>query len=217
MEDKSTSNAIVMHNCPRTPNYNGDNKKKRFSLFKTAMVMLRGRPVQKSKPKNLINVAKFNENFNSDEDWKMIVGSIRPLHSQDIRSPPPQIPRAAKAFSAASPSSDDDYFASSPALSTTSWGTTSYGSSTSLQELAGSGSWMKQSDSTNSLSSKMSDTMSRYASALNLHDLDADEEVDDDVDDDSDNALENCEADDMIDSKADEFIARFYGQMKNQL
>ena len=61
--------------------------------------------------------------------------------------------------------------------------------------------------------------MSRYASALNLHDLDMEEEVDADIDDEeqNDNVLENyCEADDMIDSKADEFIAKFYDQMKSQ-
>ncbi|KAK1385083.1 hypothetical protein POM88_022818 [Heracleum sosnowskyi] len=187
------------------------------------MVMFRGRPSEKPKATKLINVATTNDNFNSDENWKKIVGSVRPLHSQDIRSPPPQIPRAAKAFSRASTSSDDDFFGESPALgtssptlSTSSWGTSSYGSCNSLQELTGSGR-MKPSESTNSLS-RMSDNMSRYASTLNLHDLDVDEEVDDDVDNDNDNdnILEICEADDMIDSKADEFIARFYDQMKSQ-
>lgn len=212
MEDKSTSNAI--HSGPKNQNFNGERKTKRFGLFKTAMVMLRGRPTEKPKSTKLINAAKTNDNFNSDENWKKLVGSIRPLHSQDIRSPPPHIPRAAKAFSAASTSSDDDYFGASPALSTTSWGT-SYGSSNSLQELAESGR-MKQSESTNSLSGLSIDNLSRYASALNLNDLDVDEEVDEDVENESDNVLENCEADDMIDSKADEFIARFYDQMKGQ-
>lgn len=214
MEDKSTSNAMVIYSGPKNQNFNGEKKRKRFGLFKTAMVMLSGRPNEKPKASKPINVGKTNDNLNSDENWTKLVGSMRPLHSQDIQSPPPQIPRASKAFSVGSTSSDDEFFGASPAMSTTSWGTTSYGSSNSLQELDGSGR-MKQSESTNSLS-RMSDNMSRIASALNLHDLDVDEKVDDDVEDESDNVLEYCEADDMIDSKADEFIAKFYDQMKSQ-
>ncbi|WOG83836.1 hypothetical protein DCAR_0103014 [Daucus carota subsp. sativus] len=169
MEDKITSNVMVIHNGPANLIPNGGEKKKRFSLFKTAMVMLRGRPGEKSKAKISINVSKHHDNSNnSDENWKKLVGN--------------------------------------------------YGSTNNLQELTGLGR-MRQSESTNSLSSKMSDTMSRYASALNLHDLDMEEEVDADVDDEeqNDSVLEKyCEADDMIDSKADEFIAKFYDQMKSQ-
>ncbi|KAL8101037.1 uncharacterized protein LOC141686605 [Apium graveolens] len=216
MEDKSASTAMVIHSGPKNQNFNGERKRKRFGLFKTAMGMLGGRPSEKPKATKQITAATTNDNLNSDENWKMVVGSMRPLHSQDLRSPPPQIPRPAKTFSIESTSSDDDYFGASPALSTTSWGTTSYGSSSSLQELAESGR-MRQSESTNSLSKMSMENMSRYASALNLGDLDADEEADEDVEDDSNNLLlEICEADDMIDSKADEFIARFYDQMKGQ-
>ena len=215
MEDKITSNVMVIHKGPANLIPNGQKKKKRFSLFKTAMVMLRSRLGEKSKAKIPINVSKHHDNSNnSDENWKKLVGSMRPLHSQDNRSPQPM-----KAFSRPSTSSDDDFFGSSSSFSTSSWGTPSnYGSTNNLQELTGLGR-MRQSESTNSLSSKMSDTMSRYASALNLHDLDMEEEVDADVDDEeqNDSVLEKyCEADDMIDSKADEFIAKFYDQMKSQ-
>ncbi|KAL8089326.1 hypothetical protein AgCh_038946 [Apium graveolens] len=57
--------------------------------------------------------------------------------------------------------------------------------------------------------------MRRYASALNLLDLDINEEVDEEEDGD-DKALENCAGDVMIDDKADQFIAQFYQQMKSQ-
>lgn len=221
MEDKSTNNAIiVIHRDPKIKqSINGEKKRKRFSLFKTAMVLLRNRPNEKPKVTNIFNVPKCNDNSKSDGKWKKIVGSMRPFHMQDSLSTPPQSPVPDKAFCVASTSttserSEDEFFASSPALSTTSWGTTSYASTNSLQDLAGSGT-IKHSASTNSLR-KMSDNMSRYASALNLHDLDIDEEVEEDVGDDNDNVLENCDADNMIDAKADEFIARFYEQMRSQ-
>ncbi|WOG87276.1 hypothetical protein DCAR_0206499 [Daucus carota subsp. sativus] len=57
--------------------------------------------------------------------------------------------------------------------------------------------------------------MRRYASALNLLDLDMNEEVDADEEGD-DQVLENCDADVAIDDKADQFIAQFYQQMKSQ-
>ncbi|KAK1356890.1 hypothetical protein POM88_050146 [Heracleum sosnowskyi] len=221
MEDKSTSNAIiVIQKDPKGQNINGGKKKKRFSLFRTAMVLLRNRPNEKPKAANIFNVPKCNDISESDgKYWKKVVGSMRPLHMQDSLSTPPQSPVPDKAFCVASTSStsersEDDIFSSSPSLSTTSWGTTTSASTTSLQDLAGSGTLIKKSESTHSLR-KMSDNMSRYASALNLHDLGMDEDIEEDDEDDGDNVLENCEADNMIDSKADEFIARFYEQMRS--
>lgn len=221
MEDKSTSNTlVVIQKDPKKQNFNGGKKKKRFSLFRTAMVLLRNRPNEKPKAVNIFNIPKCNDKSKSDEKWKRVVGSLRPLHMQDNLSTPPQSPVPDKAFCVASMSStsersEDELFASSPALSTTSWGTMSYASTTSLQDLPGSGT-IRQSESTHSLR-KMSDNMSRYASALNLHDIGMDQEIEEDVEeDDDDNVLENCDADNMIDAKADEFIARFYQQMRTQ-
>lgn len=222
MEDKSTSNAIVViQKDSRKQNINGGKKKKRFSLFRTAMVLFRNRPNEKPKAVDIFNVPKCNEKSKSDGKWKKVVVSMRPLHMQDSLSTPPQSPVPDKAFCVASTStsttserSEDEFFASSPSLSATSWGTSSYASTTSLQDLAGSGT-LKQSESTNSLR-KMSDNMNRYASALNLYDLGMDEKIEEDVEDDDDNVLENFEADNMIDAKADEFIARFYEQLRSQ-
>jgi len=53
---------------------------------------------------------------------------------------------------------------------------------------------------------------SRYASAVNLQELDRIE----DNDDGDDEAYADCGGDEMIDSKADEFIAQFYEQIRLQ-
>ncbi|RAL42070.1 unnamed protein product [Cuscuta campestris] len=65
------------------------------------------------------------------------------------------------------------------------------------------------SPSPSHVSSCGSSTMSRYASATNLQDLDA-------AGSDPDEVFDAIEGDEMIDVKAEEFIARFYQQMKLQ-
>jgi hypothetical protein len=67
---------------------------------------------------------------------------------------------------------------------------------------------------TASSSSSSDDSMSRYASAVNLPELDKSNNDDDDDDDDEDDA--SYGGDEMIDVKAEEFIAHFYEQMKLQ-
>lgn len=62
---------------------------------------------------------------------------------------------------------------------------------------------------------KLDKRSSRYASAKDLLELDLKGESDDD--DDSDEEMDNNNVgDEMIDTKADEFIAKFYNQMKLQ-
>lgn len=74
---------------------------------------------------------------------------------------------------------------------------------------------MSYSKSTSNLQDLKNSGMRRYASALNLLDLDINEDIDEEEDGD-DKALENCAGDVMIDDKADQFIAQFYQQMKSQ-
>lgn len=62
---------------------------------------------------------------------------------------------------------------------------------------------------------KLDKRSSRYASAKDLLELDLKGESSDD-DDDSDEEMDNNVGDEMIDAKADEFIAKFYNQMKLQ-
>ncbi|KAK1385084.1 hypothetical protein POM88_022819 [Heracleum sosnowskyi] len=74
---------------------------------------------------------------------------------------------------------------------------------------------MGSSKSTSNLQDLSSDKMRPYKSALNLHDLDLNEEIE--VEEDSDDRLlENLRADTLIDVKADEFIKKFYQEMKSQ-
>ncbi|KAK3020576.1 hypothetical protein RJ639_046926 [Escallonia herrerae] len=58
-------------------------------------------------------------------------------------------------------------------------------------------------------------TMSQYASANNLQELDKHEESDDE-DDETDKEFDDKAGDEMIDAKAEEFIAHFYEQMRLQ-
>lgn len=230
MEEKSTNNVAAATN--QNQSTNGDKKKKqRFSLFNAAMVMLRNQRNEKPKPVKIIKVTNNHTNNSSDDKWKKLVGSIRPLHLQDNQSPPPRNPAIARAvvIPTGERSEVDELFPSSPS---SSWGTTSqYASTNNLQELVGTGSMsqsssasnlqelagmgtMSQSASVNNLK-KMSGSMSQYASAINLLELDGEDEDEED-EEESDKVLENYAADVMIDTKADEFIAQFYEQMRCQ-
>ncbi|CAH8250937.1 unnamed protein product [Arabidopsis lyrata] len=64
-------------------------------------------------------------------------------------------------------------------------------------------------------SSSSSSGISGYGSAMSLRDLDY--PYDDDIDEEEDECYSDVEGgDDMIDEKAEEFIVRFYAQMKMQ-
>ncbi|KAL8527266.1 hypothetical protein ACS0TY_005224 [Phlomoides rotata] len=130
-----------------------------FGIFKAALYILRKKPDEKEAAKKIAE---------SDGNWKKIVGSMRPLHVQEMpQSPSYQI----------SPSPAMEYFPmpSSPAPST-------------------------------------SGTMSQYASAQNLRDLDNC----DDEDEDPDEVFDAITGDELIDAKAEEFIAQFYKQIQMQ-
>lgn len=249
MEDKSTTVPTVA-TTDDNPNQNvGTKKKKGFSLYRAAMGMLQNRPNEKQKSPKIKKVSKNN----SDEKWKKIVGSMRPLHLQDNLSPKPQRPSVTIP---AVEGLEDDCFTASPASSIASpaYTMSQYASANNLQELGGVGTMrqsasvgnlqelagvggtikysMRQSASVGNLQElygkasgsastshlrRLSGTMSAYASALNLHDLDEDEESNEEqVDEDNDKVFDNYDSDVMIDTKADEFIAQFYQQMKSQ-
>lgn len=206
MEGNLALAAANMADNNQNQTVNVHKKNKRFSLFKAAMVMIQNPRNEKTKP------VKVAHNY-SDDKWKKLVGSMRPLHLQDSQSPPPQNPAVAQAIKipTGKRSEIDELFPISPS-STSSWGTMSqFASTNNLQEVAGTGT-MSQSSSASNLQELAggASTMSQYGSATNLRDLDVEEE------DESDKVLENCEADVMIDAKAEEFIAQFYEQMRRQ-
>lgn len=168
-------NNNVVHHDHYDDGNNGDKKKELekkkkkkagpFSFFRVALVALRSDNKKKSSLRKATSVVDMN-----DANWKKIVGSMRPLHLQDDKSPAP-----------------------SPGRSGT-WDNLVY----------------NHSHPPSSPSSSSVSTLSQYASASNLQALD---DVGDE-DEDADVAFDAIRGDEMIDYKAEEFIAQFYHQMQ---
>ncbi|GFZ04553.1 hypothetical protein Acr_17g0001250 [Actinidia rufa] len=202
MEDKSIA-ITTTGNGKNKPPLNGErNKKKKgaFTLLKAAMLMVRRRPGGKTKPTVPLEVAA------SKGMLKKLIGSMRPLHLPDNNHSPPPLPPAVAQPRSPPPTIDTSDNGGSVTMSTlltlsqdrslASSSSSEYGSATNLQELD------KTPDS-------------RYASAENLLDLNG--ETDDEDNDDNDyKGTDDTAGDEMIDMKAEEFIAHFYKQMKMQ-
>ncbi|XP_060180877.1 uncharacterized protein LOC132610575 [Lycium barbarum] len=147
-----------------------------FSFIKAASLKLRRRSLD-------LKQQKFSQEAvptadSKGENWKKLVGSMRPLHLQDNQSPPsPHPPPPVKSLSL--PVECCEIF-SSPSPSTSSAG-----------------------------------TISQYASANNLQELYG-EKSDDEEEEDPDHVFDTIGADEMIDAKAENFIAQFYEQMRRQ-
>ncbi|XP_021904441.1 uncharacterized protein LOC110819515 [Carica papaya] len=165
-------------------------KKKRgaMQLIRVALYLLRHRS-SKSKLVHHVGVAE-NKSL-----WKRLVGSIRPLHLQSNQSPPAPLTMTSDLpLPLPSPSSAvheqvvvEEVFTPPPCSPTTS--------------------------------SSSHDDMSRYQSALNLQELDRhhdDSCEEDDEDYDDEEVYDDNGGDEMIDAKAEEFIAKFYAQIKIQ-
>lgn len=121
-------------------------------------------------------------------NWTKLVDSMRPLHLQE-----------ANAMSPASSVSGDE---SPPSLAV-------------VEDVMAQPPYSPSAAST----STSTGTMSKFASAQSLRDLycsSDDENEDDDGDDDPDAMFDALGGDEMIDAKADEFIARFYKQIHMQ-
>lgn len=118
------------------------------------------------------------------ENWKTLVGSIRPLHVPDNNKSP-----------TISPSTTVENFE---------------------ELLPGGSSCSFPSPSRYEVSSSCS--MSQYASATNLQDLDVDNNstTAEEKNEDPDEVFDAITGDEMIDVKAELFIAQFYEQMKLQ-
>lgn len=174
-------------------------KRGSFNLFKAAMLMMTRKSGnnQKRKPSKggkEIESPQQKEQLqekgkelvvpsSKGENWKTLVGSIRPLHVPDNKSPT---------------------ITPSPTVE-------------NLDDLAGEGSSSSfPSPSCCEVSSNSS--MSQYASATNLQDLDVDNNstAADEKEEDPDEVFDAITGDDMIDAKAELFIAQFYQQMKLQ-
>lgn len=178
--------------------------------------MVRRDPRGKSKPPIQMEVA-------SNDKLMKLVGSMRPLHLQDNQSPPPSTGKQFDGVVVSTPLSSPERPSSS---SSSVYSISQYGSAPNLQALD-KGDVSPHASSTNLQGlgerryasstdlQKLDKRSSRYASAKDLLELDLKGESSDD-DDDSDEEMDNNVGDEMIDAKADEFIAKFYNQMKLQ-
>ncbi|KAG7025579.1 hypothetical protein SDJN02_12076, partial [Cucurbita argyrosperma subsp. argyrosperma] len=131
------------------------------------------------------NKSKATVDTGSDKSvWRRLVGSMRPLHVQGNESPPMSLP----------PLKSKKNLEELP----TTWSLSPSSPSSSL-------SFTRTSRSSSFGTSK-------YASAINLQELDGRNDDDNDK-----NVIEdNNGGDEMIDAKAEEFIAQFYEQMRLQ-
>ncbi|KAJ8543257.1 hypothetical protein K7X08_005780 [Anisodus acutangulus] len=179
----STSNnnnnkPLVDENIVNQPQLIVKKKKKQgaFSFLKAASLKLRRRPLDLKQQK--ISQEAVPTADSKGDNWKKLMGSMRPLHLQDNQSPPsPHPPPPVK--SPSPPLVECCEHFSSPSPSTSSAG-----------------------------------TMSQYASANNLQELYG--QSDDEEEEDPDQVFDAIGADEMIDAKAENFIARFYEEMKRQ-
>ncbi|XP_038896144.1 uncharacterized protein LOC120084438 [Benincasa hispida] len=136
--------------------------------------------------------SKASVDMGSDKGlWRRLLGSMRPLHIQGNASPP----TTAQVDMPLAPSESKEVFEEA------------------LMPLPSPSPSPSPSSSSFSHTSRSSSFgTSQYASAPNLQELDDNTEGDDD-----ENAIENDNGgDEMIDAKAEEFIAQFYEQMRRQ-
>ncbi|PIN01023.1 hypothetical protein CDL12_26476 [Handroanthus impetiginosus] len=173
------------------PPVNVETKKKKrgaFGIFSAALFMLRKRPGEKGAKKSITNQNSTASNAN----WTKLVGSMRPLCLQET----PQSPTAAAAAQTPQPADETTkeiiQLQKQPSAAE------------SIEEMISPAS---------PFSTSSSGTMSQYASAASLQDL---YNCSDDEDEDPDEVFDAITGDEMIDAKAEEFIAQFYKQIQLQ-
>ncbi|XP_027935809.1 uncharacterized protein LOC114190930 [Vigna unguiculata] len=195
--------AITAHESPKKTDTHSSSKKTKRSknIFKVALFMMRSG--RSRKPKIIVDEE-------SKSVWTKIVGSIRPLHMPTDKSTP-----------------HDDNSESTPQSKTTI-------SSTPFANCIDHGD--DAFDSASAFTRSSSRCSSRYASAVGLNEMvqeaenekDGEKENNNNNDDDNKGEEEgvkekningdsnDAEGDEMIDAKAEEFIAQFYYQMRLQ-
>ncbi|KAM3326431.1 hypothetical protein P3S67_001557 [Capsicum chacoense] len=189
MNNNNNNKSSVDDNIVDQPQPVVKEKKKHgaFSFLRAASLKLRRRRSLDLKQQKFsldLKQQKFSQDGepvadSKGENWKKLVGSMRPLHLQDNQSPPNPRPPVK------SPSMPAEFFEQ-------------FSSPYSV-----------------SPSSSSAGTMSQYASANNLQEL-CGERNDEEEEEDPDQAFDAYGADDMIDAKAENFIAQFYEQMRLQ-
>ncbi|CAO2826612.1 unnamed protein product [Amaranthus hypochondriacus] len=204
MNEEIKTNATIVgyieknneNNHKKPPISKGKKKifKDHINIFKVALYMLKNKKGNKKKqlPSSISGV--------TNATLTNLVGTIRPLHYQSSiggMSPPPPLDQAG-------------------------WKVTKVIQGTPANEAFEASPYHPKYASSLSSSSSSGRGMSSYASAQSLYDLDDHNHDDDemgkidDEDEDEDAYYDGLEGDEMIDFKADVFIAKFYQQMRLQ-
>lgn len=176
------------------PKTNVKKRKSSNNFFKVALFMMRGH----SRKSKMLPVDNESRSI-----WRRLVGSMRPMHLQSNQSSPPQKidkgDNQKMVISIENASNENDNIQSEDGFDSASEfpspASSRYASAVGLSEMV-------------NLSSQVS---SRYASAVGLSEM-----VEEEKESEKEKENEEGEGDEMIDAKADEFIAQFYKQMKLQ-
>lgn len=211
VKESATEGDITADGGGETPvNEDSMRKKKKkkksgaFGIFRAALMMMRKRPEGKAAKKT---VAK-QKSTATNGSWAKLVGSMRPLSLQETAQSPPHQPSPA-------PAGDETTLPQNqpPAVSD---GGAAEEITPPPQEEPSAADYQSVGETITPASPAASSscgTMSQYASTSSLRDLycSSDEE-----EDDPDEVFEAITGDEMIDAKAEEFIAQFYKQIQLQ-
>ncbi|KAL9669813.1 hypothetical protein QQ045_007362 [Rhodiola kirilowii] len=172
------------------------------NIFKVALFMLR-RGKKSSKSSMHTDVA-------SKGLWRKLLGATRPLHLEDKKSSSPSAPHPAATKAATIVPEDDQPPQPAPlALINVEPAFITVEEEKTIVPLPRD----NPQGSPSSASTSSGCEESRYASALNLRELDICDEEDDE---EEDCQFDDSAGDSMIDVKAEMFIAQFYEQMRLQ-
>ncbi|XP_062108230.1 uncharacterized protein LOC133819065 [Humulus lupulus] len=202
--DQNTNNDDLSNKPKGSPPSSAVKKRRgAVQLIKVALYMIRRR----SGKNKTVDVTSSGGSI-----WNCLVGSMRPLHLQSHGSPCHRHSihdenDVVKSSSSPSPSP-------SPSLIQTAASPMSPGASSSYSSSSSDDEMSRYASAANL---QELDTESRYASATNLRELDNDDsECDDRKTNNNNNLYDENGGDEMIDVKAEEFIAQFYKQIRLQ-
>lgn len=198
-QNPSNSTIITIPADPNHPHHDEQpaqirtqKRKNGLNVIKVALFMMRGRS---RKP----TVLPVGDDDGSKSMWRKLVGSMRPLHLQSTQSP-----RSSSSPSPFTPQSPSEYggalndFSAEEELYSPSPPSSRYASAVGLSELV------------------QSDVEDNERQEVIVEEEEEEEEECNEQKQGDGNGNGDGDGDEMIDTKADEFIAKFYQQMKLQ-
>ncbi|CAK8572741.1 unnamed protein product [Lathyrus sativus] len=191
METK-VDNAIITFNPNTTLNQNAQRSKKRSkNFFKVALLMMRGHSRSHKSSKPILPVHDESKGM-----WRKLVASMRLMHLQSHQSPPQILDgqNNLKNMKVVDETANDHHGEEDGFVLASEY---PYSPSPARSHY-------------------VSEASSRYASAVGLNEMVEEEEEKEEEIVNKDFNSYGDDGDDMIDAKADEFIAQFYHEMKLQ-